>query len=237
MVTQTMNNISGLVRLQETDLALDSRRATLSDAESRIGETEELTDLRARVVELRDALHSAEGTQKDVELEADALKEKIAPLELKLYSGEIKNPRELSDLQADIDQLKRQLSATEDRGMEALSALEAAQADSRNTEANLVALEASWATEQAELAETISRLGAEIAELETERREQAEYIESELLGRYDHVRRAHQGRGVAKLDRNLCLGCRISLPVSMVNKARAGAAVVQCPNCERILYA
>lgn len=237
MTTLTMNNISGLVRLQETDLALDSRRATLSDAESRIGETEELIELRARVVALREALHSAEGTQKDIELEADALKEKITPLEEKLYSGEIKNPRELSDLQADIDQLKRQLSALEDRGMEALSLLETAQGEYRSAEAQLAALEASWAAEQAELTALIGRLGTEISGFETERREQTEYIESELLARYDHIRRAHQGRGVAKLDRNLCLGCRISLPVSMVNKARAGSAVVQCPNCERILYA
>jgi predicted nucleic acid-binding Zn-ribbon protein len=41
---------------------------------------------------------------------------------------------------------------------------------------------------------------------------------------------------MARLDRNLCLGCRISLPVSTVNRARAGAVVVQCPNCERILF-
>lgn len=232
-----MPNISELVRLQETDLALDSRRATLADAESRIGETDELLALRDRVVTLRDALHAAEGTQKDVELEADALKAKIAPAEEKLYSGAIKNPKELTDLQADVDQLKRQLSAVEDRDLEALTALESAQTEFRTAEAELAALEQSWAAEQAELTATIARLGTEIGELEATRRERVEYIDSELLARYDHVRRAHQGRGVAKLDRNLCLGCRISLPVSMVNKARSGGAVVQCPNCERILYA
>ena len=41
---------------------------------------------------------------------------------------------------------------------------------------------------------------------------------------------------MAKLDRDLCTGCRISLPTNMVNKARSGNALVQCPNCERILY-
>ena len=154
MVTQTMTNISGLVRLQETDLALDSRRATLSDAESRIGETEELTDLRARVVELRDALHSADGTQKDVELEADDLKAKIAPLEPKLYSGAIKNPQELSDLQADIDQLKRQLSAIEDRDLEALSRSRRRRRTRATQRQTWWPWKQSWATEQAELAET-----------------------------------------------------------------------------------
>jgi predicted nucleic acid-binding Zn-ribbon protein len=58
-----------------------------------------------------------------------------------------------------------------------------------------------------------------------------------MLRTYNHIRIAHQGRALAKLDRNLCTGCRISLPTNVVNKARTGNALVQCPNCERILYA
>ena len=74
-------------------------------------------------------------------------------------------------------------------------------------------------------------------EQEERRNVQAEEVDGKLLANYDRIRRAHQGRGIAKLDRNLCLGCRISLPSNMVNKARAGSALEQCPNCERILYA
>jgi predicted nucleic acid-binding Zn-ribbon protein len=82
----------------------------------------------------------------------------------------------------------------------------------------------------------VERLAGEIAILERQREEQVVEIEPDLVSTYNHVRRAHQGKGVARLDRNLCLGCRISLPVSTVNKARAGVVVMQCPNCERILY-
>jgi hypothetical protein len=232
-----MNGIGDLVRLQEIDLALDSRRASVADAEERIGETEELIAARAVVDETRNALRDAEATQKDVELEADGLRAKIAPAEEKLYAGSIKNPKELSDLQADIDQLKRHLSALEDRDLEALTALEAAQAAHAQAEADLASIERDWSAEQAELRERIERVGAEITSYEAERADVGGGIEKDLLSRYEHVRRAHQGRGVAKLDRNLCLGCRISLPVSIVNRARQGSVVVQCPNCERILYA
>jgi len=236
VATLSMSRIIDLVRLQETDLALDSRRATLADAEARLGETQDLVDLRARVEELRASLRGAEASQKDVELEADALKAKIAPAEQKLYSGSIKNPKELGDLQADIDQLKRHLSAVEDRDLEALTAVEAAQGELSTAEAQLAAIEQAWRDEQTELRDRVERCTAEIATYEAERTRQAALIDPELLARYDHVRRVHQGRGVAKLDRNLCLGCRISLPVSAVNRARAGNTLVQCPNCERILY-
>jgi predicted nucleic acid-binding Zn-ribbon protein len=234
--TLSMPSLAELWSLQEIDSALDMRRASLDDARARIGESEDVVALRARVEELRAASRRAQAAQKDVELEADDLKSKIAPAEEKLYSGSIRNPRELSDLQADIAQLKQHLSAVEDRDLEALSVLEQADAELRAATAELEAQETAWREEQAELAERSDRLAGEIAIYERQRAEAAAEIEQELLKTYDHVRRAHQGRGVARLDRNLCLGCRISLPVSIVNRARAGQVVVQCPNCERILY-
>ncbi|HXK33330.1 MAG TPA: C4-type zinc ribbon domain-containing protein [Dehalococcoidia bacterium] len=231
-----MIQISDLVRLQETDTALDSRRASLEDAESRLGESEEVESERLRVQGLRESLRAARSSQRDIEAEADALRAKIAPEEEKLYSGAIKNPRELSDLQDEVDQLKRHLAQVEDRNIEAMSGVEQAEAELNAAEQHLAALEAEWQAEQRALTEKINRLRAEIASYEEQRAERSSYVDDETLRRYEHIRRAHQGRGVAQLDRNLCTGCRISLPVSIVNRARSGSTIVQCPNCERILY-
>lgn len=231
-----MIQIADLVRLQETDTALDSRRASLDDAESRLGESEEVESERLRVQELRESLRAARSSQRDLEAEADALRAKIAPEEEKLYSGAIKNPRELSDLQNEIDQIKRHLAQVEDRNIEAMSGVEQAEAELHAAEQHLAALEAEWQAEQQALTEKINRLRAEIASYEEQRAERSSYVDDETLRRYEHIRRAHQGRGVAQLDRNLCTGCRISLPVSIVNRARSGSTIVQCPNCERILY-
>ncbi len=233
----SMTQFSDLWKLQEIDSALDARRGSLDDAESRLGETEELIAVRARAEELREELRGAQAAQKDIEIEADDLKAKIAPQEAKLYSGAIKNPKELKDLQADIDQLKRHLSTVEDRDLEALSAVEAAEAESRAAEAELAVMEAAWREEQAELTARGGQLREEIAAYELERDEMAAGVDKALLLTYDRLRKAHQGRGVAKLDRNLCLGCRISLPTAIVNRARGGNTLVQCPNCERILVA
>jgi predicted nucleic acid-binding Zn-ribbon protein len=232
-----MTWISDLRRLQETDAALDARRGSFDDAASRLGESDELVALRDRVAELDANLRAARGAQKDVELEADALKAKIGPAETKLYSGAIKNPKELADLQADIDQLKRHLSAVEDRDLEALTNLEAAEGEYRSGAAELLAMETAWTDEQAALTERMDGLKGEIAAYEADRLEQAAAVAPEVLRTYDHVRFARQGRALAKLDRNLCLGCRISLPTNVVNRARAGSTLVQCPNCERILHA
>ena len=233
----TMTWISDLRRLQETDVALDIRRGSSSDAKARLGESEDLIATRAQVEELAAALRLARGAQTDIELEADALKSKIGPAETKLYSGAIKNPKELADLQADIDQLKRHLSAVEDRDLEALAQLETAENAHRVAAAELSAMESAWNEEQAELTALMKTLAVEIAAHELVRAEEATEIAPDTLRTYDHIRFARQGRALAKVDRNLCLGCRISLPTNVVNKARAGNVLVQCPNCERILHA
>lgn len=235
--TRPMMRIADLWQLQEIDSALDTRRASLEDAESRLGGSEELEEARTTLATRLAELRAAESSQKDIDLQADDLRGKIGPAEQKLYGGSIKNPKELADLQADIEQLKRQLAAAEDRDLDALSAVEAAQAAARACEAEVQRIEAEWREEQADLTARVEQLRREIAEYETQREARIEYIDPDSLKRYEHVRRAHQGKGVARLDRNLCLGCRISLPVSTVNKARAGNALIQCPNCERILYA
>jgi predicted nucleic acid-binding Zn-ribbon protein len=232
-----MMRTADLWRLQEIDSALDARRATVEDARARLGESDDVAAARTLLEEKISVHRAAQSAQKDLELQADEVRSKIGPGEQRLYSGVIKNPKELSDLQHDIEQHKRQLSAIEDQDIEALTALEAAEREAREARQDLEALEQAWRQEQAELSERIERLTEEIAGYEAERRDQAADIEPGLLRVYDHVRRAHQGRGVARLDRNLCLGCRISLPTSTVNKARAGNALVQCPNCERILCA
>jgi predicted nucleic acid-binding Zn-ribbon protein len=226
-----------LWRLQEIDSAIDVRQASMDDARSRLGDSEELAAVRGQAVEQATAQRQAAATQKDLDLQTDDLKSRVAVAEEKLYSGAIKNPKELTDLQHDIDQLKRQLTAMEDRDIEAMSALETIEGDLRASEASIESLDAAWREEQAELAKKIDQLSAEVSGYESERVVVAGEIDPGVLKVYDHVRRAHQGKGVARLDRNLCLGCRISLPTSTVNKARAGSALVQCPNCERILCA
>jgi predicted nucleic acid-binding Zn-ribbon protein len=238
MIATTLGmRIADLWTLQEIDSAIDSRRGSIDDARASLDEPEDIADARTANTDAQRAMSEARSAQKDLELEADDLRAKISAVEQKLYGGTVRNPKELSDLQADVDSMKRHLSEIEDRDLEAIGASEAAETAAREAAERLELLEHAWRNEQGELNERIERLTTELAAYDEQRQEAATRISPDVLRVYDHVRRAHQGRGVARLDRNLCLGCRISLPVSTVNRARAGNALVQCPNCERILYA
>ena len=225
-----------LYALQEIDSAIDSAQATLAAVEEQLGETEELVAARAAIEEHREALRSLRDSQKDIEWQVDDARSHLAAVERKLYGGTVRNPKELAGLNDDANMLKGQFRRREDELLNHMVRVEEQEATLRQAEAALRELEERWRAEQADLLSEKERLEAELAELEGQRQEQSRRIDGRVLGLYGLLRDRRQGRAVAKVERGMCQGCRISLPMSVLQKARSGFDVVQCVSCERILY-
>ncbi len=231
-----MTSVDELYALQEIDSALDSSRASLSDAQARLGDSAEVAEAGRLAEERRGAIRAAERAFKESESEADELRRKIEPLERRLYEGSVRNPKELEDLEADVASLKRRRSDLEDKAIAAMEALEQAQRAGDEAERRGQGLTDAWAAEQEELQGRQASLEEEIAELEERRGQQEARIDGALLRLYEQLRGSHGGRAVVKVEGGACGGCRISLPMNVLAHARAGNDVVQCTNCERILY-
>ena len=108
------------------------RRPPRADRRHRVapGETEELIAARE---ERRDAAEasldqlcsdaSATSTPSSQDLDA-----KMQPLEKKLYDGSVRNPKELTDLQKEVDSSRPTRSDLDDQGLPLIEAIEAATA-------------------------------------------------------------------------------------------------------------
>jgi predicted nucleic acid-binding Zn-ribbon protein len=225
-----------LFALQEIDSAIDVARTTLMAVEEQLGETEELTAARAAVEEHREALRGLHASQKDIDWQVDEARSHLAVVEGKLYGGTVRNPKELSGLNDDASMLKGQLRRREDDLLNHMMKVEEEETALRQAEAALKEVDARWQSEQADLRGQKERLEAELAELEKSRRAQAASIDGRVMELYDLLRERRQGQAVAKVERGMCQGCRISLPMSVLQKTRSGFDVVQCVSCERILY-
>jgi len=230
-----MTTAAELFALQETDLAIDGAVARLTEVEGELGETEELIEARQRVDECRERLRPLEERQKGLDWEAEEVRGKAAAIETKLYGGTVRNPKELEDFEADLSSLRGQLSRREDALLEVMLELDDAEAGLRQAEVALAGVEESWKTRQASLQEDRARLKEEIEGLEGKHTRQVDGMDAAALSLYQVLRERRQGAAVAVVERGLCQGCRISLPMSIVQKARAGAGLVQCVSCERIL--
>ncbi len=232
-----MTRISDLYELQETDLEIDSRRAALEEIEGQLGDSEEVAAAAGLIEEREAEVREIQKRLRAAEREVEDLAAKIKPLEKKLYAGTLNNPKELASLQEDIQSIQAHKRVLEDSELEVMSQLEEAErarAAARREHASLLG---AWEQEQRELRQKQAELTAEIEELEGRRAQQRAGIDAAGLSQYDILRSKHQGRAVAKVERGTCGGCRISLPMSLLQKARGGSdVIVQCSSCERILY-
>lgn len=231
-----MTSVADLFTLQELDLALADRRSALTDVDSLLGDSEQLELVKVKVTELKDLVRKVEKQAKESEYEADEQRRKIEPIEARLYDGKVTNPKELEDLQLDFESLKRRRSDLDDKALEAIDALEAAQKDLAEGEQELERAEAAYRGDQQELGARRDSIEAEIAGLEENRTAQAELVDQDMIALYDRLAPTTQGRVVAKVGGGACLGCRISLPANVLQRARIGTGVVQCSMCQRILY-
>ncbi len=231
-----MSTAADLYSLQEIDLAIDLRKRRLEEIASLLEEPESLLAARLTHQNALGLLVDLRRQQKDLDIETSQIQAKAAEIEKKLYGGTVRSPKELQDLQEDMLAVRRQAAAREEILLSVM--LEAEEAERQNSEsaALLAAGEQRWQVECAELLAERTHLETELAALGDKRIGSAGVVAREALQLYDALRARRQGVAVARVERGMCQGCRISLPVSALSKARSGASLVQCVSCERILY-
>jgi len=231
-----MNKAKQLYELQEVDLEIQHKAEVLTQVKSQLGRDDDLVAARSALDTAKKHLADLEHQQKTEDWELDDLGSKIAAVEKKLYGGSMKNPRELTGFQQDLEMLKAQRGEREDKLLAIMMDVETAQQDVSRKTSEFAALEKYWNENQQKLSHQQTELEAELAKLEQKRELIVGQTDSASLGLYEEMRWARQGLAVAKVMQGRCQGCRISLPMSDQQRARMGHELVQCSNCGRILY-
>lgn len=230
-----MSIASDLYTLQEIDLALDSANSRLADIEAELHESEELLEARNAVEERRAGVDQLRSRQTDLEWSVEEVRTKASEVEAKLYGGSVRNPKELSDLDADFSSLKAQVRKREDDLLALLVEIDDEESQLRAAEAERAELETNWGAGQRELQRERDEIQPEVERLQSSRAAESSTIDRAALSLYEALRQRRAGRAVARVERGMCQGCRITLPVSVLQRARSGTGLVQCVSCERML--
>jgi uncharacterized protein len=144
--------------------------------------------------------------------------------------------RQVSDLEHELDTLKRRQTVLEDELLDLMERRETADADATKAREAL-------ASAEARLADATARRDAAFAELEeitqrcgADRTRLTGGLPSDLMALYDRIR-AQKGTGAALLRARRCESCRLELDRSALVKLRDAApnAVQRCEECGVIL--
>ena len=230
-----MVDIPEIVALQTVDLRHDAmvKRLQALDEESR--DPPAAAALTAELDAQEQLLHQAVQERESAEEEAEATRTKIGAEDGKLYSGAITDSRELRALQEEVFSLRRHLKTQE----ESILAFIEGEEFAREAQQFLVRLQeqgsAVWSARQTEIQERRQTVSDEAAVVQRELDQQRTEMDSEDLAIYDHQRRLHPV-AVAAVEGGVCGACRLSLPTTVLIRARRGTAAVHCPSCSCIVY-
>ncbi len=220
------------------DLELDQARRRWREIEAALADSPALVHTRAELNKAEQALRQTTTELKSLELEAQSLNEKIAAEEDRLYSGRIRNPKEMLDIQQELEGLKRRRSALDDQMLAMMEQAEQQRADLLRCREALAQAEQHFAEDsqrlKAEQAKLRAKVEADLAQREALRRA----IPAEDLAIYEALRKKKpNGVAVALIRNGACGQCGAVPPFSAHSAANTGDKLAFCPNCGRILYA
>ena len=229
-----MNIASQLYQLQELDLEIESDEKTLERVVGQIGESKAVLAAEDRLESEQQRFEELKHRQHTAEWEIDDINTKIATAEESLFSGRIKNPKELASLQQEVEMFKTRRGQLEEKALGVIDKVEQAEAAVARLKAELEKLTADWQRQQKQLAEDKTKLQAALADLRQNWQQLSGRVAPDTVELYQQLRKG-KGTAVARVEQGICRGCRISLPTTDLQRAR-GSNLVHCSSCGRILF-
>jgi predicted nucleic acid-binding Zn-ribbon protein len=230
-----MSKAELLLDLQNVDSKIDRLNRRLTEIRAALHETDELKTARLARRAAEESVTQKRAQRKDLELADAALETRVKEAERRLYSGVVKNPKELLDLQNDIASSKRQKDTLDDQLFAAMVALEEAEAGLKACSDTLLEVEAEWRASQGDLASELTQLEQELAERTVEQTEARAKLSATDLAQYNQLRRRKGGVAVVEMEGSVCGACGVRVTAHILQQLSQADQLARCGNCERIL--
>ena len=229
-----MTIAKALLSLQDTDQALALRRREYREVDEELKSEGGLPEIRGNCEKVR--VNELEAKVETARLESDlaALKNQVGELETRLYGGAITNVRELTAIETEHLAARRNLAQVEESIAPAELAAEHARQRYEDLTNELTEKESSWKTRKIELGREKVKVGTEFNTMLETRNAEAAHIPEEDLARYNRLFRSNRGIAVVRVDRGVCQGCSVRLPVGELTRLRNSDSPIPC-GCGRAL--
>jgi predicted nucleic acid-binding Zn-ribbon protein len=235
MDEELKKKFDNLVKLQEVEIETASVQARLA------GFPRLLTDLDARLKASESAVTLEAGRLSKIQQayrvqEADAkeIQTRILKSEEKLRS--VKTNKEYQSSLKEIDDLKRSLSAVEDRMIAHLDEMDQVEASVATKENEVKLLSREIEEEKEKIRQSAFSTQEQLDRLNAERAKIIAVIDPDLLKIYETVKQNSGGVAIAVVKNAVCLGCHVNLPPQMFHDLLHFDKLLVCPHCERLIY-
>ena len=227
-------SVKQLFELQCLEQDLEANEMSLAKFKAAIGESLEVKNARANLLEADNELVIVKAKQKTTEYSLTDISAKIDAANESLYSGRVKNPKELQNLQHEINSLQSQRNLLEETDLSLMEKVEAAETRVKQISDELSRVEQKWRSEQEHLLIEVEALKQLIQANKRRHGEILASIASSEITLYNQLKKTRVW-GITPVEQGTCGRCRLSLSTAEMQRARAGQ-MVSCSSCGRLLY-
>ena len=229
-----MSRASTLLSLQQIDDRIAALTVDIAAVEASLRGDPELDRLRAAEAAAHEQHRALGADARLAELEAASLQARSRDLDRRLYSGTVRNPAELIEMQRELETMRDRLSTAEDDALERMEQVDVSLAKLKNASAAVAARETQRSGSMEPMRARLASLIAEREVLNAERDAVRAEADPGDLSLYARIA-AHRRPAVTGLAGEFCAGCHMPVSNEERRAVRTGAGLTQCANCDRIL--
>lgn len=230
-----MNQRTFLYQLQLLDVEMDKHHHRLAEIQKNMNSNAEINSINQLITKIENELRLLNNSLRKISGEADSVQSKISHSEKSLYDGSVKNPKELQDINAEIESLKKRLSTLDEEQFELLIQIEQIENDLSTKINNRNDLEEEKSKQNEAFLKEIELIQKDINRLEVEKKPVLNQIEDFYLQTYTGLRKSKNKIAVSLISDNACSMCGNSLPPMEIQKAKSSMDDVFCSVCKRFL--
>jgi len=228
-------DLKRLIRLQTIDLDIQQLRAKI-DKFPGISKAldDKLRDAQAHVAAAQEKSKNSLATRKKLEGEVGTLESKISKYREQMLA--VKTNEEYKALQKEIEHTQAAIGKVEDGILTLMLDAESTQQDIRTAEARLKEDQQRVNQERKELESDHQKDLSAMESCEKERKELESQVSTDLLPRYERVRKFRGGIGISAARDYVCEVCQVRIRPQVFQEIRKNDKIIACDACQRILY-
>jgi len=228
-------DLKRLIRLQTIDLDIQQLKTKI-DLFPNISKAldDKLREASALVTSTQEKSKNNQATRKKLEGEVSGLEAKISKYREQMLA--VKTNEEYKALQKEIEHTQAAIRKVEDSILALMLEAESSAQEIHVAETRLKEDKQRVDRERRELEGDHEKDGSAMQSYVIERRDLETQISSDLLPRYERVRKFRGGIGISAARDYVCEVCQVRIRPQVFQEIRKNDQIIACDACQRILY-
>ena len=231
-----MNQRTFIYQLQIIDHELDKNEKRLSEIKNTLADNKDIQKIEQEISTLDLDLKNQNQKFNKISDQARSIQDKKSKSEQSLYDGSIKHPKELQNVNSEIDSLKKRISVLDEQLLELMYLIEDLEEKIKIKKDFYQSLINKKHAEKEVLQIEIDEIEKENKKLNIEKIPIQNHIDNDFLLMYEKLRKSKNKIAISLIIDNACSICGNSLAPMEIQKAKSSTDDVFCPVCKRFLY-